>query len=83
MPRSRDLFKHDRLAARDFVQVWVLSLLLNILPVTAILLLDPSVGTLMEGLRGMGVAFAVIVGLDLVLLLLAVIWLLLNHSKTL
>ena len=83
MPRSRDLFKRDRLAARDVIQVCVLSLLLNILPLAALLLLDPSVGTVREGLRRMGIAFAVIAGLDAVLLLSAAIWLLLNRSKTL
>lgn len=75
MPRSRDAHRADRLAARDVVQIWAISLLLNTVPVTCILLLHPSVETFQEGILYLGLATAVLVGMDVLLLLFVAIWL--------
>jgi uncharacterized membrane protein YhhN len=80
MSRSRDVHRADRLAARDVVQIWALSLLLNTVPVTGILLLHPSVDTLREGVCCFGLATAALVGLDVLLLLFVAVRLYLKNS---
>lgn len=69
MSRSRDLFKADRLALRDVVQVWVLSLLVNIVPAGLMLALAPGITCLREWLGWMGVVYLVALAVDAFLLL--------------
>lgn len=79
MARSRDLFKTHRLAARDVAQVWVLSLLVETVLLAAILLLHPSFTLLREGIACLGIALAAIIGVDLLLLLLVILYLFIDH----
>lgn len=74
MARFRDLFRTHRLAARDVAQVWVLSLLMETVLLAAILMLHPSVRSFREGLVCLGIALAVIIGADILLLVLIILF---------
>lgn len=69
MSRSRDLFKANCLALRDVVQVWVLSLLVNLVPSGLMLALVPGVTCFREWLGWMGVVYLAILGVDAFLIL--------------
>ena len=73
MSRSRDLFKCDHLALRDVVQVWILSMLVNVLPLAAILLLAPAVSSLRAFAGWLALVTFVIVVIDLILLICVII----------
>ena len=78
MARSRDVFKKDRLALRDIVQVWIISLLVSLVPLGILLGLAPSVGTTPDALFGLVAGTIIIVTVDLALLLAATVRHLIN-----
>lgn len=73
MSRSRDLFIRDRLALRDVVQVWILSMMVNALPLSAILLLAPGVGTPRAFTGWFVLVTLAVVVIDLILLICVII----------
>lgn len=73
MSRNRDLFAQDRLALRDVVQVWVLSLLVNAVVLGLILLAAPGVQGLREWAGWLALITLCIVGADLLLLAIIIV----------
>lgn len=73
MSRSRDLYKRDRLALRDVVQVWILSMLTNALPLAAILLLAPGVNSLRAFAGWLALLMLAITAIDIILLIYVII----------
>ena len=73
MSRSRDLFIRDRLALRDVVQVWILSMMVNALPLSAILLLAQGVGTPRAFTGWFVLGTLAVVAIDLILLICVII----------
>lgn len=74
MARSRDLLRRHRLDFRDTVQIWVLSLLAEAPLLAVLLLLSPSVKTMMESVVWMSLILGAIVTTDLLTTLLVALW---------